>query len=172
MALSWHLWTPLKRCGCQSGNMKKTDHVPSTGRPSRRSHCPTTSPRTVFKTPPSYCQRILFLSYLGTSASSINLISLSTSCFMSSRETFTRLCVTVSLFSSLFCYSCPPSHAAPALGWQHSPVRVQTLTHRGPSGCFAKAAISTVDSSRPCYFKLLHIKVLILLSFQQKPCKV
>lgn len=35
--LFWHHWTPLKRCGCQSGNMKKTEHVPSTGRPSRRS---------------------------------------------------------------------------------------------------------------------------------------
>lgn len=33
---SWRRWTPLKRCGCRSGNMKKTEHVPSTGRPSSR----------------------------------------------------------------------------------------------------------------------------------------
>lgn len=58
VALSWHHWTPLKRCGCRSGNMKKTEHVPSTGRPSSRGRRPAIAPRTALKTPPSYCRRV------------------------------------------------------------------------------------------------------------------
>lgn len=49
-ALSWRHWTPLRRCGCQSGNMKTTEHVPSTGRPFSRGQ---NSPRTVLEPPPA-----------------------------------------------------------------------------------------------------------------------
>lgn len=49
-APSWRHWTPLRRCGCRSGNMKKTEHVPSIGRPSSRGQ---NSPRTVLKPPPT-----------------------------------------------------------------------------------------------------------------------
>lgn len=60
-APSWHRWTPLRRCGCRSENTKKTEHVPSTGRPSRRRRRPAIAPRTALKTPPSYCRRLLHL---------------------------------------------------------------------------------------------------------------
>lgn len=48
-APSWRRWTPLRRCGCRSGNTKTTERVPSTGRPSSRGQ---NSPRTVLKPPP------------------------------------------------------------------------------------------------------------------------
>ena len=54
MAPSWRRWTPLRRCGCRSGNMKKTEHVPSTGRPSSRGPGPAISPRTAIKLPPRH----------------------------------------------------------------------------------------------------------------------
>lgn len=60
-APSWHRWTPLRRCGCRSENTKKTEHVPSTGRPSRRRRRPAIAPRTALKSPPSYCRRLLHL---------------------------------------------------------------------------------------------------------------
>ncbi|KAG7218119.1 hypothetical protein INR49_010973 [Caranx melampygus] len=51
---SWRHWTPLRRCGCRSGSTRRTEHVPSTGRRSRRSR----ALRTALSPPPSYCQRL------------------------------------------------------------------------------------------------------------------
>lgn len=64
VALSWRHWIPLKRCGCLRGNMRKTEHVPSTGRPSNRGRCPAIAPRTALKSPLSCCWRLPY--YLAT----------------------------------------------------------------------------------------------------------
>lgn len=93
-APSWRRWTPLRRCGCRSGNTKTTERVPSTGRPSSRGQ---NSPRTVLKPPPCCCRRLLPLFCPGTSASS-------TFC-QPSAFLVTLWCASVSMTAS---YSTPP----------------------------------------------------------------
>lgn len=72
VALSSHRWTPLKRCGFRSGNMKKTEHVPSTGRPSSRGRRPANPPELPSNPPIILSETciLLHLSSPGTSASS------------------------------------------------------------------------------------------------------
>lgn len=58
---SWHRWTPSRRCGCLRRSMKKTEHVPSTGRPSNAGpstpscppELPPSTPRHTLSYPPS-----------------------------------------------------------------------------------------------------------------------
>lgn len=165
MAPSWHHWTPLRRCGCRSGNMKKTEHMPSTGRPSSRGPCPAISPRTAIKLPPSCCRRLLHLSCSGyfciTRYHSPALLLLPEKC--------TRRCVVVSIFTTFLLYSPPLDPAPPAVGWQHP----LDSKNKGASRVCERAAVSTVGSyCRPHYFHSVHIEVLVLLSRIQNSCKV
>lgn len=107
--------------------MKKTEHVPSTGRPSSREGEPTSCdrpspPQELPSNPPppssssppssSFCQRLphpLHQSPPGTSASSFNNPAASEplSCF-TQRNAHTRSCVLVSIFTSLSSHLFPP----------------------------------------------------------------
>lgn len=110
--------------------MKKTEHVPSTGRPSSREGEPTScdrpSPlsRTALKPPPHPPPPLIILSETptslhqsppGTSASSLNnpAASKPLSCF-TQRNAHTRSCVLVSIFTSLSSHLSPPSPLAPS----------------------------------------------------------
>lgn len=172
VALSWRHWTPLRRCGCRSGNMKKTEHVPSTGRPSSRDQRPAISPRTALKPPLSYYRRLLHLPCLGTSASpSYQPKLLSASCFTPApRETHTLMCGSFCIYLpflftlSSLCSSCCRVTA---------PNSLQTLTYRGPSGYLRgqQLALWTLTAGN-APLNLVHIEVLVLLSCLKKPCKV
>lgn len=123
-APSWRHWTPLRRCGCRSGNMKMTEHVPSTGRPFRWGQ---KSPRTVLKPPPRCCRRLLPLSCPGTSASSTTC---QPSAFLLTLQKLTLWCVSVSMTASF--YTPPPLPCCRTTSPSHSPPK---NTCRGPSGC-------------------------------------
>lgn len=156
-ALSWHRWTPLRRCGCRSGNMKKTEHVPSTGRPSRRGpapcecpqNCPQISLIILSETPLP-----LHLSTPGTSASSsINPHPLLNPCQppalpLHHPEKHTRLCVVVSIFTSFSFASSSPCCSCCRVA---APATLQTFTHRGPSGYLRGQRSALWTYYRPCY---------------------
>lgn len=141
VAPSWRRWTRLKRCGCRSGNMKKTEHVPSTGRPSSRGWHPANAPRTALKHPPippmlSETLILLHLSSPGTSASSfINSaasILLSAYCFPPPPPSQRNSHVHVWLFLSPFFFFFFSFTSFPLLFLLLG--TVQTLTFRGSSG--------------------------------------
>lgn len=140
-APSWRRWTPSKRCGCRSGSMKKTEHVPSTGRPSKMvpipahpQNCPQTSPRhTVGDSCTCHVRVPLHRPLLNK-----------TSCFASSNQRKpTHYRVDFSICTSLFSSPLPPLHPQLLLlygGSTHQPpnTHTHTYTHRGPSGCLMR----------------------------------
>lgn len=166
VAPSWRRWTRLKRCGCRSGNMKKTEHVPSTGRPSSRGWPPPPMPPELpSNTPfPSYCRRLSY-SHLwspGTSASSFihSTASKLPPPAPPPRETH------VWSFP-FFCFPFAASSCSSRC-WAQS-----EHSHSGAVRVSQRAAVCTVDSYyRPCScYALVHVEVLVLLSCLQNPAR-
>lgn len=182
VALSWHRWTRLKRCGCRSGNMKKTEHVPSTGRPSNRSRHVGKAPRTALKSPPSYCRR---LSYSCTCHLRVPLHHplsnqpLLNYCQPTAlppyTEKLTCLCVIVSIITWFF-FSISllfPLFLLLLGDSDHTPTTIQTVTFRGASGYLRGQwlALWTLTTGPAILLFSPHWSIGIAL-LPTKPCKV
>lgn len=127
---------------------------------------PRSPPRTALKSPPSYCRRLLHLSCPGTSASSsINLAS----CFTPPpRESRTLMCDSFYIYLLFFWFFFASSSPCFSCCRVTAPTSLQTFTYRGPSGCLRGQRLALDSYCRPCYFNLVHIEVLVLLSCPTK----
>lgn len=152
--------------------MKKTEHVPSTGRPSKTVLIPTDPPpQNCPQNSSLYCRRLLHLSRPGTSALSSSQHKLPAS-LPPPRENPHITVWSSPYVPPPFLGLCPPSTSSSSCYTVVAPTSLQTLTHtytqRAIRVSDERAAISTVDSTcRPCYFDLVHIEVLLLLSCLQ-----
>lgn len=157
VAPSWRHWTPLKRCGCRSGNMKKTEHVPSTGRPSNRGRRPAIAPRTALKSPPSYCRRVPYsctchlpvpLHHPLSTQPLLNHCQPTAPPPPPPREAHTFMCGSFHIYLLFHSPPLPPPPplVLPAVGWRWRHQTPQTFTSRGPSGYLRGLALWTLTT--------------------------
>lgn len=138
-APSWRRWTPSRRCGCRSGSTRRTEHVPSTGRPSKT--LPGPRPPARLLPGPSPLRELPHV-ILSGDFPRLRYIRVPLRHRPPTHMHF-LLRSTLSLPSSPLPPAPPPPPRPAAVRWPRpTSLQTHTQTHtlRGPSGCLTRGA--------------------------------